>query len=284
MNVLHFLFDYRQNEDKKLINDIYYSCILFWHAPCFNQRMTESVNLLGSLLLGQQKALTTIADNVANIDTGGFKRLIHFDYLQDNHPQFPDRVGDYPRMNGIVADFSQGGMEQTNNPLDLAINGDAFFAVDDNGTITYTRNGQFNLTQDGSLVDERNNPVLDDGGAPIAIPAEAAEIKVTADGTISTEEGPVANIGLFRFTPEAQKQLQRAGYAGYRTPDGVQPAPALDNFTVLQGNLETSNVNGVSEIVKLQELNQAYNGAQRTIQRIEELEQRAIRTLARPPQ
>jgi len=137
--------------------------------------------MLGSLLLGQQKALTTIADNVANIDTGGFKRLIHFDYLQDNHPRHPNRVGDYPRMNGVVSDFSQGGMEQTNNPLDMAIKGDAFFAVDENGTTTYTRNGQFNLAQDGSLVDERGNPVLDDGGAPIVIPLEASQIKVTTE-------------------------------------------------------------------------------------------------------
>jgi len=94
----------------------------------------------------------------------------------------------------------------------------------------------------------------------------------------------VANLGLFRFTPEDQRQLQRVGYGGYRTPDGVLPQPALENVSILQGNLETSNVNGVTEIVKLQELSQAYSGAQRTIQRIEELEQRAIRTLASAPQ
>jgi flagellar basal-body rod protein FlgF/flagellar basal-body rod protein FlgG len=157
-------------------------------------------------------------------------------------------------------DFSQGSLQQTGNPLDLALEGSGFFAVQSPTGIQYTRNGNFHLTKTGALVTAQGLAVLGDKG-PITLPQGNAEISPT--GVISVDGDVAGQLQLTQF--DSSVPLTSLGDAYYSAPAAA--ANPATNLTVNQGSLESSNINPVESAVSLIE-----------IQRNAEMMQRALTT------
>lgn len=243
----------------------------------------QELAVLASRTLTTQRQFAAIADNVANVNTHGFRKL------EMNFREVISRPGGKPTASyvadrALLVSQADGVHETTGNPLDVALSGNGFFAINVNGTTQYTRRGQFALSNDGTLVTPEGNTVLDNAGAPIQFPAETRNIKVAADGTISTEQGQLARLGVFQFSPEDQKLLQRAGASAFIPQLGAAAVPA--DFAVpgapqlRQGYLEASNVNAVQEMVDMETVSRAYQQSLTMARSLEELEQRAIRNLS----
>jgi flagellar basal-body rod protein FlgF/flagellar basal-body rod protein FlgG len=169
-------------------------------------------------------------------------------------------VSSYGVLGSPRTDFSQGSLQQTGNPLDLALEGSGFFAVQATNGVQYTRNGNFHLTRDGSLVTAQGYPVLGNNG-PVTLPSGNAEISPT--GVISVNGDVAGQLQLTGFDPSVP--LTALGDAYFSAPSAAA-APATQ-LSVRQGSLESSNVNPVESAVSLIE-----------IQRNAEMMQRALST------
>lgn len=236
--------------------------------------MPLPIYIMSSNMIGQRQRLDTVADNVANVNTVGYKRQT-LDFMEVLSQQQQTEVGSFSHHNGTTFEFVQGALQPTNNPLDVALMGDGFFVVDNNGTPTYTRNGHFTVSGNGQLVNDYGQTVLDANNAPINIPADSTFITITPEGSITNQNGAIADLGVYRF--EDTTRLTRVGNGGYISED--QQAQLAVDARISQGFLESSNVNSVEETVKMTELARAYQSAARLISSMEDLEQRAIRSL-----
>lgn len=222
----------------------------------------ENISYVG---LSYQKSLRQMmeltANNIANMTTSGFKAqdILFSEYIE--HPRKGDPVS-------MVLDYSsfrrleQGALRQTFNELDLAINGEGYFAVQGDEGIFYTRAGSFALSSDRQIITADGHLVLDDGNAPITIPEEATKISITADGTISTEAGVITTLKRVNF--EDHQALLEVGSNLYDA-QGQAELPA-DNAVVVQGMLEGSNVQPIVEMNRMIEILRAYQSAQRMMQ------------------
>lgn len=240
--------------------------------------MTVPVYIVSSHMIGQRQKMNMIADNVANSNTSGYKKLgMSFDEIVSR--QQTEVAGSFVSKGSMHYDFSQGGMTRTEGKLDMAIQGAGFFAIDRAGQTHYTRNGHFSLNANGELITDAGDFVLDNNGGPIAIPAESSTLTITKDGLISNQNGPIANIGIYEVADV--QNLVRTGAHGY-IYEGEQPIIS-ETAAVVQGYLENSNINSIEETVNMTEVNRAYQSSSRLVSSIEELEQRVVRDLSRLP-
>lgn len=238
----------------------------------------QSLYILTSKNMAQQKRLNMISDNVANINTPGFKKQeIQFEEVLGGKTVPNAAAGRFTQDTGVNYQFSQGSLNHTQNPFDFAINGDAFFPIQAGDTTLYTRNGHFTQNANGDMITELGNPVLDNNGTPVSLPPNTP-FTVTADGSVVTDQGVAAQIGMLRF--EDKNSLARAGGNSFIPLDGQEPLPA-EGATMLQGFLEDSSVNAIEESVNLTEVNRAYTSTARLLKTLEDLENRAIRQIAR---
>ena len=169
---------------------------------------------------------------------------------------------------------SPGSIERTSNPLDVAINGEGFFAVQmPDGQIGYTRDGHFQKTANGTLVNTSGYPVMGQGGA-ITIPDNATEVIIDENGVISTQEGPIGSLQIVEF--ENVQDLRAHGSNLYLTDGAVQPA---ENSEVRQGFLEGSNVNPVTEMTRMIDIMREYQSNARLLEQEHERLRGAIQKL-----
>lgn len=208
-------------------------------------------------LLSRTQALDTAANNLANTGTGGFRA--EKDYfrgvLVDNlggltgDSQVGATVNDFGVLGGSALDFSQGQVGVTGNPLDLALEGDGFFAIQTARGIRYTRQGEFSRTSTGILQDIQGEPVLDPLNQPIVIPT--GTIGVSADGTVSvtTSAGNtiVGQLGVFAFPDKSV--LKAEGTNRFSAAPGA--VPVAGTATIRQGGLEGSNQDAVQGTMQL---------------------------------
>ncbi len=227
------------------------------------------------------RQLDMVANNLANVNTAGYKGVQpHFTEFvsksKTDEKLLDDRLS-FVHDFGIVRDFTEGAFSATDNPFDLAIHGDSYFVVDTPEGVRYTRNGQFKINDDGMLVTNENNPVLDDRDNPIFIAPEETEFNVTRDGTIVTENGPVATLQTVEF---ADRQKLRATHSGlYRNTDGN--AVTAVRPSVEQGMIESSNVNAVVEMSQMIKLQRAYENVQMMIDTEHSRRQNAMQVYAK---
>jgi len=225
--------------------------------------------------------LQVVANNMANINTTGFKaqRVMFEEYImpvaEATEFQRPDHDLSYVADYGTRTDFMQGAVRVTDNDLDIAIEGDGFFVVQmADGSEAYTRNGAFTLDETGQLVTSDDRPVLTTAG-PITFAPEDGQIEIARDGTISTEQGVRGQIRLVDFeNPQELVQVVE------NILTGEDPIP-MNNPRVMQGALEQSNVQGVVEITRLIEITRAYTSAAKLMKDTDDLRQKAISTLGR---
>jgi flagellar basal-body rod protein FlgF len=238
----------------------------------------QEIAVLASRALTTQRMFNAVADNIANGTTAGYRKL-EMDFKEVSGRGKGGQPGaSYTQDRSMGISTLSGVLQSTGNPLDVAITGPGYFAVDVGGSTQYTRRGQFLVNTEGLLVTPEGNPVLDNSNAPIQFPEGIKNITIALDGTISTEEGQLAKIGVFAFTPEQESALQRTGNTGFATVDGSAPT-ALEYPTVHQGAYESSNVNAVEEMVNMQLVSKAYENTITLLGSLNDLESRAIRNL-----
>lgn len=206
-----------------------------------------------------ERHMETIANNIANAATSGFKgeQLMFVEYLAENTQG--DTVS-YVQDLAIVRDFGEGEFVTTSSPLDVAIHGKGWFVVDTPDRRAYTRNGHFSLNPQGQMVTSSGHPVLDATGVPIKFEPNETGIKISGDGTISTTAGVKGQIDIVAF--EDEKALDKASESLFVT-DAV-PGKALD-AKIVQGMIEGSNVKPVVEITNMIWAMRSYQAAQEVV-------------------
>jgi flagellar basal-body rod protein FlgF len=217
-----------------------------------------------------QRHMATLATNIANATTSGY-RAQHTVF-----EQVLQRAGDAGRVAfvqdvALARDLRPGLVEQTGNPLDVALDGSGYLSFATPAGTRYGRSGRLELDADGRLVGPEGHPVLDDSGNPITLPTDDLAITIGPDGTISGRSGPLARLGIVGFTHE--QALERVG-------DGLltaTEAPVPAAFTrVVQGALEGSNVQPIVEMAAMLETVRAFEGTQKLLDTEHELERQAI--------
>jgi flagellar basal-body rod protein FlgF len=226
-----------------------------------------------------QRALDVTANNLANVDTAGFKvenLMVKTDALSAKSVSSSDPIK-YVIDNGVARNFGQGGLEQSSNPFDVAIEGDGFFTVQTASGNRYTRDGRFGVNNQNQLVDRQGNPVLSNGGAPITLDPQKTDIAIAKDGTISQNGLSVAKLGVSRFANLSA--LKKQGDNLYDAP-GVTPTVATD-ARVHQGMVERSNVQPVLEITNLIAITRAYERITQMTSQTEDLSDSAVQRLGK---
>lgn len=228
-----------------------------------------------------QRELDVIANNVANIDTNGYKgRSLRFsEYMMPraSADAFPakDRPVSYTVDAGSGLDFSNGPLAQTGRSLDIAVSGNAVIAVQTAGGERYTRNGSLQIDSKGVLVTSDGYAVMGSSGALSFSPQEN-DIQIGKDGTITTNQGEKGKIRIMTYS--SVTQLENAGANVYSATSPLKPATA--EVKVEAGYLERSNVRPVYEMSRLIEVNRTYAAVAAIIQQTDALRRTAIDRLS----
>jgi flagellar basal-body rod protein FlgF len=210
-----------------------------------------------SAQVAMQKRLDTIADNVANANTVGFRSTeVKF---EDVVSALGERSVAYVSPGSTYLSGKAGGMRQTGNPLDFAVRGDAWFAIETPVGPVMTRDGRFTMLETGDLVTLEGYPVLDAGGAAVQLNPLEGPPEAGADGMLRQNGEPVAALGLFSFTPG--ENFVRFGNSGLIPPDAPEPIVDQNDVGVVQGFVEESNVNPVMEMTQLIMVQRAFENA-----------------------
>jgi flagellar basal-body rod protein FlgF len=217
--------------------------------------------------LGQQR-LDTIAANLANLTTPAFKRL------SSSTQGFSVQRG-ARRVDGIrtqqAVDFSQGVLQRTANPLDVALVGDGFFAVDTPAGEIYTRNGAFRLDERGLLQTAEGYPVVWEGGRGRIEPV-GAEVVIDASGTVLQGDARVGRLKLVAFAEPERLTLDRQGY--FHAPPRL--GRSVSAAEVHQGALESSNVGAIDELVAMIQVQRSFEIASNLMRSIDQTYRRLV--------
>ncbi|MBK5925013.1 flagellar basal-body rod protein FlgF [Rhodovulum sulfidophilum] len=223
---------------------------------------------------GLMREMQSIANNIANSSTIGYRRegLIFSEYIVD--VDGPGGSLSMAEANVRNTDFGQAPLTQTKGAFDFAIEGEGFFLLDTPQGQRLTRAGSFTPDAAGNLVSPDGYPLLDAGGAPVFAPPDAASVAVAADGTISADGRPLTQIGVYLpADPNAMTHV-----AGTLFDPGGATEPVLES-SILQGFVEQSNVDPMTEISRMIEVQHAYELGQKFLEREDERVRDVIRTL-----
>lgn len=242
----------------------------------------ENVLLIAtSRQMALRREMDVIANNVANVNTNGFKRRMSDsrEFLmpvasEDTFKRGVDRKVSFVVDRGTPLDTSAGTIDPTNNPMDVAINGDAYFVVRTPQGERYTRNGALMLNANGELVNSDGHAMIGEQGVFQFAPEER-NITVASDGTVITANGARGKMRLVRFPN--QQQLENVGSNLFNTR--AQPEPAL-TARVQAGFLERSNVRPVLEISRMIEVNRQYQNIANLMSKTDETRRTAIQKLS----
>jgi flagellar basal-body rod protein FlgF len=231
------------------------------------------VNLSGQVAL--ERRLATIANNVANAGTMGYRsEELKFDTVLSTISTIPTA---YSTAGDSFISERSGGLNKTGNPLDVAVQGKGWLAVQTPAGIAYTRDGRMQLLESGELQTLNGYPVLDAGSAPIQLDPLAGTPKIAHDGMITLNGRNFGAIGLFTIDPAD-------GYTRYENSSIIpvnagMPIVSFASDGFVQGFLEESNVNPVTEMTDLIMVTRAFDGLQTSIEESSSSLKRAIQVL-----
>ncbi len=209
---------------------------------------------------GLAKELTSVANNIANADTTGFRRegVVFSEYVKSLGAA--ERSLSQTRLGGRFFDADAGALAKTGATFDVAIDGEGFFAVETPRGERLTRAGSFSLSSEGQLTTPEGYRVLGEGGTPIDIPPGAGDITIAPDGSIAAGGAPLGRLTILTAPATA---LQREGDNLFRSTEPTEPAAQPQ---LRQGFVEDSNVNVVIELSRLIEVQRAYELGQQLLQ------------------
>ena len=230
--------------------------------------MIKGIFLAGRSLDSKFKNIEVIGNNLANVNSTGFKKALPFSEI----------------ISGLnketicqATDYRQGNLTSTGNPLDLAINGNAFFAVQTPGGVQFTRNGKFTVSQEGNLVNEQGFNLLGKNG-PININSALLEndpaITISKSGEIKAGGMVLDNLLLAKYD-SAGKMLRQDGTNFSSSDDGFSPAEN-DEFEIVQGYIEDSNVNPIEEMTNMIKIHNEYDSASKMVNFLDQSLEKAV--------
>lgn len=228
-----------------------------------------------------RREMEIIANNIANMDTNGFKVE---SMIQKTDPSEPAVTLGGPRPvkfvapDGVARDFGQGVLTRTGGELDMAIEGKGFFQVQTPQGPRFTRDGRFTTDTTGRLVTQGGHAVLDASGGEIVINPEKGQVSVAADGSMSQGNEAVGKVGVYTFTNPGA--LEKAGDNLFRNGSNLAANPAAES-KLRQGFLEGSNVRPVLEITRMVEVSRAYESTTKMMESEAELSRRSVERLGR---
>lgn len=218
--------------------------------------MQNGLYVAVSAQVSLEKRLETIADNIANMNTVGFRATgVSF---EAQLRKAGDASFHYVSSGEDYISRRLGGLVKTGNPLDFAVQGDGFFAIQTPDGIAYTRDGRARIDESGMLKTLNGDALLDAGGAPIMVETDGGDLIVSSDGMITQNDRQVGALGLFAIPADAK--LTRTENSGVKTD---KPAEAVLDFTrdgVVQGEVENANVDPVREMARLIQVTRAFDG------------------------
>jgi flagellar basal-body rod protein FlgF len=244
-----------------------------------------------------QSAVDTIANNLANVNTTGFKRQVLIAQAQPRRdlyrfqtdpsakagaPGVPAQVaigalGNGAQVYDTPADYAQGTIAATGNDLDVALSGPGFFAIrGGNGALRYTRDGEFVRDQNGYLTAQNGDRVLGQNGAPIVLP-QSGKVGIAADGTISVDGQRYDKLDVVEFADTANLRPEGSN----RFVDAGAGARAATGTSTLQGSLEKSNADVVRSMVDLISMQRWFDANQKSIQTQDDAVAQAVQTVGR---
>lgn len=246
--------------------------------------MNEALYTAASGALVQQIRLEVLSNNLANVNTVGFKgdRTI-FSTVLGSAAAAGEQTGDAATsarsvasvsgvsstnvgvvLEGVKTDFSAGPVTQSGNPLDVALNGNGFFSVKTPTGTLYTRAGTFFLDAEERLVTADGFPVLGEGGE---VRIQGETVTIGADGTVQVDGNQVATLKVVEFSPETV--MQKIGDTLCAPLDPTATESKAVSCEVLQGYVEQSNVNAVKSMTEMIEVLRAYEAYQKVIQAVD---------------
>jgi flagellar basal-body rod protein FlgF len=254
--------------------------------------MSGDIYLAASAALAYEKRLEVVANNLANLNTAGFKRdNVSFQAYMLNHAGSPAPVNPpYPQAASPESfwveyksrtDFSPGFLRQTGNPFDLALNDKGFFSVESPDGELYTRRGNFSISPEGVLVSQEGWPVMGDGGeirvAGRNSNRRTLEVTVGEDGVLQVNGSKVGRIRVSDFSaPDSLTKVNGC----YFKPGSAAPEP-MEDCRVAQGFLEMANVEAVQLMTEMIEIHRGYESYQRVIRSIDDLNSKSINEVGR---
>jgi flagellar basal-body rod protein FlgF len=202
---------------------------------------------------GLMREMQVVANNIANMATTGFRRegVVFAEYVAATGPDDPSLSMGAAMGRSISP--AQGAISRTAGQFDMAIEGPGFFLVETPEGEALTRAGNFIRNDVGELVTPDGHRLLDAGGAPVFVPAQARAVSVAEDGTLSVDGDPLTRIGA--WSPVDPTELSRQAGTVFRAPSGIEP---IEEGRIIHGALEASNVNPVAEISRMIEVQRAY--------------------------
>jgi len=245
--------------------------------------MVEGIYNNAAQLTTLEKWQAAITQNLTASKVAGFKKT-NFAIETDDRIKTkfePDDAMTARHTGGLPVrttsiNFTPGEVEQTTKPTDFAIDGPGFFQIrGENGQNLYTRNGEFQLNNENTLVTKHGLQVLGDGG-PITIDPEQGPLTVANDGTISQGNNLLGRLQLYNFDDPQGMTRVEGGY--FEAPAGQDPA-AIADMKVVQGAIESSNVLPMEELVSLITVARAYEASQRSMVSHDDLIAKAINSL-----
>jgi len=191
------------------------------------------------------ESLDMLANNLANTETGGYKTDREFYNLYQATETAGDPADALPVIERSWTDFSQGVLRTTGGPLDLALSGNGFFAVDGPSGSLYTRNGSFRVSPAGALVTSEGYAVRSISGGHLQV-GSSGPVEVSADGTVQQNGQTLGRLEIATFSDDGS--LAKHGSSYFQSQSAPQPA---DGVQVEQGKLESSNVRAAESAVRL---------------------------------
>ena len=256
--------------------------------------MMRSLWTAASGMKSQQTSLDTISNNLANINTTGYKKertefqSLLYQTIQEkttDHEGNPKPIGAQVglgvKVSAVSTEFEQGELTASTGDFDFAIQGNGFFAikvVDKNGdsSIKYTRNGQFTITNEGYVVDVDGNR-LQGANGDVQVPVDATDVAIKLNGAVYANGEQVDTITLTDF--EDYNYLDLYGDNMYNAVDGATTKSST--ATILQGFTEQSNVNVVDEMVSMITITRAYEAGQKMIKTQDSLLEQAVSSVGK---
>lgn len=232
--------------------------------------------------LAAMRRLDVISNNLANINTPGYKKdKMSFEGLlasNTNPPKVPQGTTADPilQKENIYIDYSSGPTSQSGNPLDLALDGDGFFAVTTPDGTAYTRQGNFRTSANGTLVTADGYPVQGVGGAAISI--KGSHVEIDTKGGVTVDGTQAGTISVVDFAQPYN--MTKIGSALFVAAD-PQVTPQVGKAQIQQGHIEGSNVESISEMVQLIETNRYFETCSKVIKGFDDIAAKAANELGK---
>ncbi len=252
----------------------------------------ENALLVGlSRQMGLAHELDVVSNNIANINTTGFKadNAAFSEFLtsnaRDNDFGGKDKRISFVQDRNTWIDLSQGAVERTGNPLDVAVDGKGYFTVQTQRGQRYTRNGSLTINATGQLVTSEGDQVMGTAG-PITFQVNDHDVNISSTGIISVRDGTGADAprGQLQLTYFDRPQLlKKDGASLFNAPAGVNTVPVPANTRVVQGGLEKSNVHAIAAMARMIEITRSYSDVSAILQQESDQRRSALQQLSQPP-